>query len=52
MWEVEISIYRLLSVEQIITKDLLPYRTGTSTPYSAVNYMRKESGKEWVYVYL
>ena len=30
----------------------LPYSTGISTQHSMMTYMRKESQKEWVYVYV
>ena len=49
--EVAINIYTLLYIKQIINKDLL-YSTGDSTQYSAITYMRKESKKEWIYVYV
>ena len=28
------------------------YSTGNSTQYSVITYMRKESVKEWIYVYV
>ena len=36
---------------KIINKNLL-YSTGNSTQYSVITYMRKESEKEWIYVYV
>ena len=47
--EFSVNIYTLLSVKQIINKDLL-YSTGNSTQYSVVAYMGKESEREWIYV--
>ena len=49
--EVGINIYTLLYTKQIINKDLL-YSTGNSTQYSVITYMRKESKKEQIYVYV
>ena len=39
--------YTHVYVKQIATKNLL-YSTGTSTYYSAMTYMGKESKKEWI----
>ena len=39
------------SIKQITNKDLL-YSTRSSTQYSVITYMRKESEKEWIYVYV
>ena len=50
-WEIGIDIYILLYIKWIINKDLL-YSTGNSTQYSVMNYMGKESKKEWIYVYV
>ena len=50
-WEIGIDIYTLLYTKQITNKDLL-YSTGNSTQYSVMAYMRKESKKEWIYVYV
>ena len=44
--EVGISIYTLLHIKQI-NKDLL-YRIGSSTQYSVITYMGKESEKEQI----
>ena len=49
--EFGISIYTLLYIKQIISKDLL-YSTGNSIQYSVVIYMGKDSEKEWIYVYM
>ena len=50
-WEIGIDIYTLLYIKQITNKDLL-YSTGNSIQYSVMAYMRKESKKEWIYVYV
>ena len=50
-WEIGIDIYTLLYTKQITNKDLL-YGTGNSTQYSVMIYMRKESEKKWIYVYV
>ena len=42
-----IDIYILLYIKEITNKDLL-YNTGNSTQYSVMNYMEKESKKEWI----
>ena len=42
-----IDIYMLLYIKEITNKDLL-YSTGNSTQYSVMNYMEKESKKEWI----
>ena len=34
-----------------MSKDLL-YSTGSSTQYSVMTYMGKESKREWIYVYV
>ena len=47
--EVEIDMYTLLYIKQIIKEDLL-YTTRNSTQYSVTAYMGKESKKEWIYV--
>ena len=39
------------SIKQITNKDLL-YSTRNSTQYSVITHMRKESEKEWIYVYV
>ena len=39
------------TIYKIINKDLL-YSTGNATQYSVITYMGKESGKEWIYVYV
>ena len=44
------NIHTLLQKRQITNKDLL-YSPGNPTQYSVIPYMRKESKKEWVYVY-
>ena len=52
--EVEINIYTLLYVKQIINKDLR-YSTRNSTQYSVMAYMGKESKKKrgkWIYEYV
>lgn len=46
--ELGINISTLLYIREIINKALL-YGTGHSIRYSVINYMRKASGKEWVY---
>ena len=43
--ELGINIHTLLNIKQIINKDLL-YGTRSSTKYSVINYMGKESEKE------
>ena len=48
-WEIGIDIYTLLCIKQTTNKNLL-YSTRKSTQYSVVNYMGKESKKEWIYV--
>ena len=48
--ELEINI-RTLSIRQITNKDLL-YSSGNYTQYSVITYMRKESEKESIYVYV
>ena len=50
-WEIGIDIYTLLYIKYITNKDLL-YSTGNSTQYFVMAYMRKESKKEWIYVYV
>ena len=40
-------MYTLLYTKYIINKDLL-YRTGNSTQYSVIIYMRNESENEWM----
>ena len=50
-WEIGIDIFTLLYIKQITNKDLL-YSTGSSTQYSVMTYMGKESKKEWIYVYV
>ena len=47
--ELGLNIHTLLYIRQIINKDLL-YSTGNSTQYSVITYMRKEYGKECIYV--
>ena len=47
--ELGINICTRLCIRQIINKALL-YSTGNSTWYSVINYMRKASEKEWIYV--
>ena len=39
-----------LYIRQIPNKDLL-YSTGNSTQYSVITQMRKDPGKEWIYVH-
>ena len=39
----------LLYIKQITNKDILQ-STGSSTQYSVMTYMGKESEKEWIYV--
>ena len=48
-WELGIDIYTIVYMECMSNKNLL-YNTGKSTLYSVVTYVRKESGKEWIYV--
>ena len=50
-WEFGINIYRRLYIRQITNKDLL-YSTGNSTQYSVITYMRKESKRECIHVYV
>ena len=50
-WEIGMDIYTLLYIKYITNKDLL-YSTGNSTQYSVMDYMEKESRKEWLYVYV
>ena len=50
-WEVGIGIYTLLYTKLTGSKDLL-YSLGKSIQYSVIAYMRKESGKEWIYMYM
>ena len=49
--ELEMNIHTLLYIRQITNKDIL-YSTGNSTQYSEVTSKRKESKKEWIYVYV
>ena len=37
---------------KIANQQGLLYSTGNSTQYSVMTYMGKESGKEWIYVYI
>ena len=46
-----INIYILLYTEQTINKKLL-HSIGNSTQYSVINYIGKESEREWIYVYV
>ena len=48
--ELGMNTHTLLYIKQIINKDLL-YSTGNSTQYFVMICMRKESKKEWIYVY-
>ena len=41
-WEIQIDIHTMLYIKQITNKDLL-YSTGSSTQYSIMIYMGKES---------
>ena len=50
-WEIGTDIYTPLFIKQITNKDLL-YSTGNSTQYSIMAYMRKQSKKEWIYIYI
>ena len=49
--ELGMNIHTLLYIRQIANKDLL-YSTGNSTQYPEITYMRKESKKEGIYVYV
>ena len=49
--ELGMNIHTLLYIRQITNKNL-PSSTGNSTQYSVITYMRKESKKEWIYVYV
>ena len=40
-----------MTLLKITNKDLL-CSTGNSTQYSVITYIRKESKKEWIYVYV
>ena len=42
--------YTLLCIRQITNKDLV-YSTRNSTHYSVTAYLRKESEKEYIYMY-
>ena len=46
-----LCIYMLLYIK-IANQQGLLYSTGNSTQYSVMTYMGKESGKEWIYVYI
>ena len=50
-WEIRIYIYTLLYTRYITNNDLL-HSTGSSTQYSVMTDMGKESKKEWIYVYV
>ena len=50
-WEIEIDIYTLLYIKQIVNKNLV-YSIRNSTQYSVMTYVGKESKKEWMYVYV
>ena len=47
---VGIDIYTLLYIRYTGNKDL-PYSTGKFTQHCVITYTRKESEKEWIYVY-
>ena len=47
--EIEIDIYTPLYIKQITNKGIL-YSTGTSSQYSVMTCMGKESKKDWIYV--
>ena len=49
--ELGMNTHTLLCIRQITNKDLL-YSTGNSIQYSVITYMRKESKKERIYVYV
>ena len=44
-------MYILFYIKQIINKNQL-YSTGNSTQYSVISYMRRESEKEYGYMYI
>ena len=48
-WEIGIDIYTLLYIKYITNKGLL-YSPRNSTQHSVMDYMQKESKKEWIYV--
>ena len=50
-WEIGTDIYTLLYIKQVTNKNLL-YSTGNTTQYSVMTYIRKESKKEWIYIYI
>ena len=45
------NTYTLRHIKQIISKDVV-YNMGSSTQYSVITYMGKESGKEWINVHV
>ena len=49
--EVGINTYTLLYIKQITNKDL-PYSARNYTQYFVITYNGKESGKEYIYVYI
>ena len=46
-----IMLFRLRYMERLANRDLL-YGTENSTQYSVLIYTGKESGKEWIRVYV
>ena len=50
--EVGTGIYTLRYTKPISSSRDLLYNTGRSIPYAVIAYMRKESEKEWTYIYL
>ena len=50
-WEFGIGIGTLRYMEWLANKDLL-YSTENSTQYSVIIYVRKESEREWICVYV
>ena len=49
--EIENDIYILLYKQQLTNKDLL-YSKMNSTQYSVINHMKRETEKEWRYIYI
>ena len=50
-WEFGIGTCTLFYMEWVVIGDLL-YSTENSIQYSVINYMGKESEKEWICVYV
>ena len=50
--EFGINIYTQPYIKQITNKDLLYSRGNSTQYYSIIIYIRKESVKEWIYIYI